>query len=102
MPEMIGWIPVIFLSQGSRYVCLSLDSGLMPVIMSAIERHLQMQIQIGSKLVGIAIAQHNGKLTLIFTTSCTAHFGIQLSSTKFWTHNLVMSTGFDSYSQSCS
>jgi len=55
-----------------------------------------MQTQIGSELVGIAIAQHNDKLIFIFTTSCTAHFEIHLGSTKFWTHDLVMSTGFDS------
>jgi len=68
----------------------------MAATMSAIEGHFQIQIHIVSKFVGITLAQHNGKLIFSFTTSCTAHFEIHISSTMFWTHDLVMSTGFDS------
>jgi len=79
MPEMIGWIPVIFLSQG-RCQSLSLDSGLMAMIMSAMERRFQNRFEVCRNL---RLHSTTGKLTFSFTTSCIAHFAIHLSSTRF-------------------
>ena len=92
IPEMIICTPIIC-QRPVDHACLSLDLDLMATVPSAIEEHIQTQIQIDAEVIETAVTQHIDKTIDSSATLCIASYAIQPSLTEFQTHELVINTG---------
>ena len=85
-PEMVVWTPVICQRPVTRACLLTYGA-------SAIEEHIQAQIQIDAEVIETVVTQHIDKAIDSSSTLCTAPYTIQPSPTEFQTHELVINTG---------